>query len=381
MLNFELTDDQKRLKDLAHRFAKDEIVPAAPKYDEAGEFPMPIIHKAYEVGLMNLNIPEEYGGLGLQLVDECLVGEELAWGCAGMGASIGLNALAALPILLSGSPELKKKYLPRLTEEKQLAAYCVTEPEAGSDVAGMQSHARRANGEYVLSGSKCFITNGTYANFYVVFAYTDKEKKHKGMSCFIVEREWEGVSTGQKLKKMGQRASDTTEIFFDNVKVPKENLVGSEGDGFKIAMMVFDRSRPGVGAAAVGLAQRAMECAIGYASERKAFGQPIAAFQGVNFMIANMAMKIEAARLLCYKAAWQMDNGQRNTMTASFAKCFASDMAMEVATDAVQVYGGYGFSKEYPVEKLMRDAKVFQLYEGTSQVQRLIIAREIFKPR
>ncbi len=379
MIGFTLSDEQKALKDLAHKFSEQEIIPRAPKHDETGEFPHEVVKKAREVGLMNLDIPEEYGGPGVGLFDECLVAEELHWGCSGMAASIGLNALAALPVMKAGTDEQKKKYLNRLTRDKQLAAYCVTEPSGGSDVAGMLTTAKKNGNDYVLNGQKAFITNATYSNFYIVFAYTDKEKKHKGMSAFIVERESPGLKVGRKLDKMGQRASDTAEIFFEDVKVPAENLLGQEGDGFKLAMMAFDSSRPGVGIAAVGVARRAMECALKYAQERTSFGMPIYAYQGINFMIADMAMKVEAARLLCWESAWMLDNGIKNTKVASFAKAYASDICMEVATNAVQVYGGYGYSKEYPVEKLMRDAKVFQIYEGTSQIQRLIIARELLR--
>lgn len=379
MIGFTLSDEQKALKDLAHKFSEQEIIPKAPQHDASGEFPHDVVNKAREVGLMNLDIPEEYGGPGVGLFDECLVAEELHWGCSGMAASIGLNALAALPIIKAGTDMQKKKYLNRLTKEKQLAAYCVTEPSGGSDVAGMLTTAKKVGNDYVLNGQKAFITNATYSGFYVVFGYTDKAQKHKGMSAFIVERESSGLKIGRKLDKMGQRASDTAEIFFEDVKVPAENLLGKEGDGFKLAMMAFDSSRPGVGIAAVGVARRAMECALKYAQERTSFGMPIYAYQGINFMIADMAMKVEAARLLCWESAWMLDSGIKNTKVASFAKAYASDVCMEVTTNAVQVYGGYGYSKEYPVEKLMRDAKVFQIYEGTSQVQRLIIARELLR--
>lgn len=328
---------------------------------------------------MNLNIPAKYGGPELSLVDECIIGEELSWGCAGIGASFGINALAALPIILSGTEAQKEKYLRLLTEKLRLISYCVSEPGAGSDVAGMQTKAERHNGYYKLSGQKMFITNASYADYYTVFAYTDREKRHRGMSCFVVERGAKGVSTGKKLDKMGQRASDTSEVYFDQVEVPEANRIGHEGEGFQIAMRVFDRSRPVVASTAVGVARRAMEEAIRYARTRTAFGKPIFSFQGIGFMIADMAMKIEASRLLCLKAAATVDAGERNTKLASYAKAFACDTCMEVTTNAVQVFGGYGYSKEYPVEKLMRDAKVFQVYEGTSQIQRLIIARELSK--
>jgi len=379
MIDFSLSEEQHSIQKLAHEFAEKEMAPVAAEYDRAAKFPWPVVETAYEVGLMNLNIPEPYGGPGLGLLDECLVAEELAWGCAGMNASIGLNALAALPILFAGNEGQKKTYLPRLAREKQFAAYGLSEPAAGSDVAGIQTTARRQGDEYILTGTKNFITNASIAHFYIVFAYTNKEKKHKGVSAFIVEREWSGVMPGRKDDKMGQRASDTAQLILEEVKVPKANLLGQEGDGFKIAMQVFDRSRPGVAASAVGLARRAMEYAIEYAQDRTAFGVPIARHEGVSFKIAQMAMEIAAARHLTWHAAWLIDQGQHNTLEASYAKCFAADTVMRVTTEAVQVFGGYGYITEYPVEKLMRDAKVFQIYEGTSEIQRVIMARELFR--
>jgi acyl-CoA dehydrogenase len=380
MIDFSLTEEQKAIQKLAHEFAEKEMAPVAAEYDRSAKFPWPVIEKAYEVGLLNLNIPEEYGGPGLKLLDECLVAEELGWGCAGMNASFGINALAALPILVAGNEEQKRKYLPRLTREKQFIAYAVSEPAAGSDVVGLQTTAKKRGQEYILTGTKNFITNASIANFYVVFAYTDKDKKHAGISAFVVERDWPGVQPGRKDEKMGQRASDTAQLILEEVKVPKENLLGAEGDGFKIAMTVFDKSRPVVAAGAVGLARRAMEYAIEYAQDRTAFGQPIARFQGISFKIAQMAMDIAAARLLTWQAAWLGDHGMRNTLEASYAKCFAADTVMQVTTEAVQVFGGYGYIKEYPVEKLMRDAKIFQIYEGTSEIQRVIMARELLRP-
>jgi acyl-CoA dehydrogenase len=379
MIGFSLSDEQRAIQKLAHEFAQKEIAPVAAEYDHTAKFAWPVLEKAYEVGLMNLNIPEEYGGGGLDLLDECLVSEELSWGCAGIGAAIGLNALAALPILLAGTQEQKKTYLNRLARENQLAAYALSEPAAGSDVVGIQTTAQRQGDEYILTGTKNFITNASVARFYVVFAYTDKEKKHHGLSAFVVERQWPGVMPGRKDDKMGQRASDTAQLILEEVRVPKANLLGREGDGFKIAMQVFDRSRPGVAAAAVGVSRRALEYAVQYAQDRTAFGVPIARHEGISFKIAQMAMEIAAARHLTWHAAWLVDQGQRNTLEASYAKGFAADTCMRVTTEAVQVFGGYGYIKEYPVEKLMRDAKVFQIYEGTSEIQRVIIARELFK--
>jgi acyl-CoA dehydrogenase len=381
MVDFKLTDEQEAIRRLAHEFAEKEIAPVAAHYDEIAKIPLEVLKKANEVGLMNLNIPEEYGGPGLPLFDDCLVAEELSWGCAGISASIGVNALAALPILIGGNEAQKKKYLTRLTREGQFASYCVSEPAAGSDVAGIETVAKKYGDEYMISGTKNFITNASVANFYVVFTYTNREQKHRGMSTFIVERDWPGVIAGRKDDKMGQRGSDTAQLILDEVKVPKENLLRGEGEGFKIAMKAFDRSRPGVGASAVGLARRAMEHAIAYSKVRTTFGVPIASHQAISFKIADMAMKIAAARHLVWHAAWLYDQGMKNTMESSFAKAFAADTCMEVTTEAVQVFGGYGYIREYPVEKLMRDAKVFQIYEGTSEIQRLIIAREILNPK
>ncbi|MBI1748967.1 MAG: acyl-CoA dehydrogenase family protein [Acidobacteria bacterium] len=377
MVEFNLTEEQRAIRDLAHEFAQKEIAPVAAEYDVSAKFPWPIVDKAFEVGLMNLNLPEKYGGADLPLLSEMLVTEELCWGCAGIAISITLNQLAALPILIGAEEALKQKYLNRLTREKQLASYCVSEPAAASDVAGIETVAKRYGQEYVISGTKNFISNASVANFYVVFAYTDREKKHKGMSAFIIDREWTGVIPGRKDDKMGQRASDTAQLILDEVKVPIANRIGAEGEGFKIAMKAFDRSRPGVGVSAVGVARRAMEHAVDYAKVRTTFGVPIGSHQAIAFKLADMGMKVAAARHLVWHAAWLYDQGRRNTREASFAKCFAADTCMEVTTEAVQVFGGYGYVREYPVEKLMRDAKVFQIYEGTSEIQRLIIARDM----
>lgn len=379
-INFHLSEEQKMLREMAHDFAANEIVPVAAHYDETCEFPWDIVKKAREVGLINTNIPAEYGGGGLHAFEEALIGEELAWGCTGISTALNINNLASIPIIVAGSEEQKKKWLGSLVDGA-MASYCVTEPGAGSDVAGMQSTARKVGNEYVINGTKTFISNASVADFYVVFAYTDKSQKHMGVSCFVIERDREGVSVSKKFDKMGQRASDTAEVTFEEVVVPEENRIGPEGAGFLIAMKVFDASRPGVAAAAVGLARRAMEEAINYAKEREAFGQPIYKFQAVGHKLADMAMNIEAARLLAWRAAWLLDQGTPNTKFASFAKAFAADTAMKVTTDAVQIFGGYGYMKEYPVEKLMRDAKVFQIYEGTSEIQRNIIVRELIKGR
>ncbi len=377
MLNFDLSAEQRMLRDLAHDFAENEIKPVAAHYDETAEYPWPIIKKAQEFGLFSVNIPEAYGGPGMSLLEEVILTEELAWGCSGIETALMLNSLAALPIKIAGNEEQKKKYLTRMAEGT-MAAYCVTEPGAGSDVAGIKLSAERKGDRYVLNGTKIWITNGPVADIFVVFARTNKEDRYGGLSAFIVEREW-GVTTGQHLPKMGQRAAWASEVFFEDVEVPVENRLGPEGAGFLIAMKVFDSSRPAVSSAAVGVARRAFEEAKEYAKTRIAFGKPIIAKQAIGFKLADMAIQIEAGRLLAYKAAWMLDNGQRNTTLAAYAKAFCADMAMKTTTEAVQVFGGYGYSREYPVEKLMRDAKIFQIYEGTSEIQRHIIAREIAK--
>ena len=380
MVDFTLTEEQKSMREMAHDFAEKEIRPVAWEYDKDGTWPQDIIEKAWELGLMNGHLPSEYGGPGLGFFDGALIEEEIAWGCSGIGTSVTCNGLATAPIVLAGSEELKKEYLGRLSEAPLLASFCLTEPDAGSDVSGMKTTATRHGDKWVINGSKCFITNGEYANYYTVYAKTDKEAGHRGISCFIVPRD-AGVVVDKHEDKMGQRASNTATITFPEVEIPLNHLVGEENKGFKIAMMTLDRTRPGVAAMATGVARAAMEMAIEYSKERVQFGVPIAMHQAVQFMIADMATDIEAARLLTWKSAVLLDQGQRNTLVSSHAKRFAADIAMKVATDAVQIYGGYGFIKDYPVEKLFRDAKIMQLYEGTSQIQRLVIARETLLPR
>jgi acyl-CoA dehydrogenase len=380
VVDFTLTDEQKNLREMAHDFAAKEIRPVAWEYDKDGTWPEKIIEKAWEVGLMNTHIPEEYGGPGAGYLDGCIIEEELSWGCSGIQTSVGCNGLATAPVVLGGSEELKKEYLGRLTEAPLLASFCLTEPDAGSDVSGMKTTAVKQGDKWVINGSKCFITNGGYANWYTVYAKTDKDAGHRGISAFVVPRD-AGVVVDKKEDKMGQRASNTATVSFNDVEIPADHLIGEENKGFKLAMMTLDRTRPGVAAMATGIARAAMEFAIDYSKERVQFGVPIAMHQAIQFMIADMATDVEAARLLTWKSAVMLDQGQRNTLLSSHAKRFAADAAMKVATDAVQVYGGYGFIKEYPVEKLMRDAKIMQLYEGTAQIQRLVIARETLIPR
>jgi acyl-CoA dehydrogenase len=380
VVDFTLTDEQRALREMAHDFAANEMRPVAWDYDRDSTWPEDILRKAWELGILNTHIAEEYGGPGIDFLGGALIEEELGWGCSGIGTSIACNGLATTPIVIGGSEELKRRYLSSLTEEFRLASFCLTEPDAGSDVSGMRTTAVKKGDKYVINGSKCFITNGGYADFYTVYAKTDKDAGHRGISAFVVPRE-AGVVVDKKEDKMGQRASNTATITFNDCEVPADHLLGEENKGFKLAMMTLDRTRPGVAAMAVGIAQAAFEFATDYSKERVQFGVPIAMHQAIQFMIADMATDIEAARLLVWKSAVLLDQARRNTLESSHAKRFAADTAMKVATDAVQVYGGYGFIKEYPVEKLMRDAKIMQLYEGTSQIQRLVIARETLLPR
>ncbi|WP_411824192.1 acyl-CoA dehydrogenase family protein [Leptospira sp. 'Mane'] len=375
MIDFSLTDEQKALRDLARDFAKNEIAPKAEHHDHTGEFPKEILKKAHEVGLMNLHIPTQYNGAGMGVMDEIITFEELFYACSGVSTAILANNLALAPVLLGASDEILKKFIQPMADQLTMAAYAVTEPGAGSDVAGIRTTAKRVGDDYVINGSKMWITNAGVADWFFILAKTDSNAGHKGMSGFIVDAKTPGIILGKKEKNMGQRCSDTRSVTFEDLKVPKWQMVGKEGDGFKIAMGAFDHTRPTVAIGAVGVARAAMDHSIRYANTRNAFGKPISVNQGVSFPIAEMARDIEAGRLLCYQAGWLIDNGYRNTYQASIAKVFCADMAMRVCTDAVQVFGGYGFNEEYPVEKLMRDVKIFQIYEGTSQIQRVIISK------
>jgi len=378
-LQLELSGDQKMLQELARDFTRKEIIPKAEHHDRTGEWPRDIFDKARKLGLVNVNVPEAYGGMGASVLEECIVTEEMAYGCSGIQTALMLNQLAALPLLIAGNDSQKQRYLPRLTEDGKVISYALTEPDAGSDVAGIKTTAQRQGDTYVLNGSKTWITDAPVADYFIVFAKTDPNGGHKGMSAFVVERNFPGLSTGKPLEKMGQHAAQTSMVYLENVAVPIENRLGEEGDGFLIAMKVFDRSRPPVAAAATGVARRALDEAVKYAGERTTFGKPISHYQGVGFMLADMKIRVEAARSLFLRAAWLVDHGQRNTMEAAVAKAFCADAAMQNATDAVQVFGGNGYSKEYPVEKLMRDAKIYQIYEGTTQIQKMIILRELYR--
>ncbi len=380
MVDFTLTDEQKNLRDMAHDFAENEIRPVAWEYDKDGTWPQDLVEKAWEVGLMNTHIPEEYGGPGISFLDGCIIEEELSWGCSGIQTSLGCNGLASAPVTIAASDEIKKKYLGMLTESPKLASFCLTEPGAGSDVSSMRTRATKKGDKYVINGQKCFITNGQYADWYTVYAKTDPEAGHRGISAFVVPRD-ETVVIDKKEDKMGQRASNTATVTFNDTEIPADHLIGEENHGFKVAMATLDHTRPGVAAMALGIQRAAFEFAKQYATERVQFGVPIAMHQAIQFMLADMATKIHASRLMTWTAATLLDQGKRNPLESSHAKRFAADSALEITTDAVQIYGGNGFIKEYPVEKLMRDAKIMQLYEGTSQIQRLVIARETLLPR
>lgn len=376
-MDFALDDEQSMIYDLAGKFAREVMAPNAAKYDAAAEFPQDIVAQARELGLMNVSVPEEFGGTGGTVLDLMLVAEQLGWGCSGIGLAILLNNLAADPINIAANEEQRREYFGKLAES--FGAYALTEPAAGSDASAIRTRATKHAEGWSITGQKIWISNASVADFFVVFAKTDPDAGTHGITAFLVDRELEGVSVGKPLAKMGQKASPACEVFFENVVVPDSKRLGEENDGFKIAMRVFDRSRPMVGAMATGLAQRALDEAVGYATQREAFGRPIIRHEGVGFKIADMGMRVEAARMLVRAAAWRKDRGEDNSLYASYAKAFGSDTAMWAATECAQVLGGYGFSKEYPAEKLMRDAKVMQIYEGTNEIQRLVIARRLEK--
>ena len=373
------TEEQLALAQTARDFAKKEIIPVAGELDETGEFPTAITKKAWELGLMNCEVPEKYGGLGLDCLSHVLVQEEIGYGCAGVNTTLAGNMLGAMPLVLAGSESQKEEFLGRLTEEPIFAAYCCSEPDAGSDVAGMTTKVEKKGDEYVINGQKRWITNGGVASWFTLFATFDRAKKHKGITAFVADAKTPGIKIGKKENKLGQRCSNTVDVIFEDVRLPKTALIGEEGGGFKVAMMTFDRTRPWIAAGATGIIRRALEECTAYALERKTFGVPIAQHQAIQFMLADMAIAYEATRLLSHKAAWLVDNGSLDSQVSAYAKAYGADAAMRVATDAVQVFGGYGYTKEYPVEKLMRDAKLLQIYEGTSQIQRMVIARNLFK--
>ena len=377
MYSFDLTEEQKALVDMARRFTRERVIPAAPALDENEQFPLELFAEAHALGLANVEIPTEYGGLGLGCLDHCLLDEEIAYGCLGVNTTLAANQLGSMPLIIAGSDEQKSKYLSMLVNEPVFAAYACSEPDAGSDVAGMTTRYEQHGDEYVITGQKRWITNSAYARWFTVFATRDRALKHKGITCFVVDADAPGVKIGKKEHKLGQRCSQTGDIILEEVRVPKSAIVGAEGKGFYVAMKTFDRSRPWIAAGAAGVIRRALEESVAYAKERKTFGVPIGQHQAIQIMLADMAIKHEATRLLCHKAAMQVDKGQLDSVVSAYAKTFGADSAMEVTTDAVQVFGGYGYTREYPVEKLMRDAKLLQIYEGTSQIQRMVIARNL----
>lgn len=375
-MQFELTQEQKQIQSLAQQFANNEIKPIAAQADQNAQFPMSIYDNAFSLGLLNSSLPQEYGGAGLGCMELVLITEELCYSCLGIGAALCINSLAAEPILIAGTLEQKTKYLSRLTSGA-MASFALTEPSAGSDVASIKTKAEKVQGGYRLTGSKIWISNANMAEFFVVFAKTDPQGGYKGLSAFIVSADTEGLSVGAPISKMGQKAAPACEVFLDNVFVPDDQLLGEEGSGFNIAMKVFDRSRPMVAAFGVGLIQRCLDESLAYARERESMGRPLIAHQAIAHKLADMRMRLETARLLTYQAAWRLDNGLNNTIEASMAKVNAADSAMWAATETIQIFGGMGYSTEYPAEKLFRDAKVLQIYEGTSEIQRNIIAREL----
>jgi len=380
VISFSLTEEQLALQEMAREFAEKEMIPNAAKYDKGDQFSEDVMKKAFEVGFLTCTIPEKYGGGEMNDLDTVVISEELAAGCAGMYTTMMVNALAYTPVILFGTDEQKKKFLTPQTEKMSFASFCLTEREAGSDAGALKTRAKKVGKEYIINGSKCFISNGGLASFYVVFANSNPEKGMRGLSAFIVPREAPGVIIGKEEDKMGHRASNTVEMTFEDVKIPETNLLGKEGIGFIIAMKTLDKTRAPVGAAGVGVARAALEYAIEYAKNRKQFGKPIALFQNTLFKIAQMAMEINAARHLVWHAAWLMDEGKPCGKESAMAKAFGSDVAMKVTIECVQILGGYGYMKDYPMEKLMRDAKLLQIYEGTNEIQRLVISREVIGP-
>ncbi|MCK1994566.1 acyl-CoA dehydrogenase [Peribacillus muralis] len=379
-MQFKLTEEHEMIRKMVRDFAQNEVAPTAAERDEEERFDREIFDKMAELGLTGIPWPEEYGGIGSDYLAYCIAIEELSRVCASTGVTLSAHtSLAGWPIYKFGSEEQKQKYLRPMAQGEKIGAYGLTEPSSGSDAGGMRTTAKLVGDEYIISGSKIFITNGGIADTYVVFALTDPESKQKGTSAFIIESDFPGFSVGKKEKKLGIRSSPTTEIIFDECRVPKANLLGKEGEGFKIAMMTLDGGRNGIAAQAVGIAQGALDAAVNYAKERVQFGKPISAQQGIGFKLADMATGVEASRLLTYQAAWLESVGLPYGKESAMSKLFAGDTAMKVTTEAVQVFGGYGYTKDYPVERYMRDAKITQIYEGTQEIQKLVISRMVTK--
>ncbi len=383
MLDFTLTPEQLELQQKAREFARKEILPIAWYYDEIDETPLPLLRKAYDAQLINGDIPQQYGGKGWGLLENVLATEEFAAACPGLATSLFDNSLGMEPLKLSKNEALKKKYLPRILNEFKLICFATSEPTMGSDVAGIRCRAARDGEDYVLNGTKYWITNGGIADYMSIFATVDPDSRHEGICAFLVEKDWEGVSIGRRITKLGQRGSNTVGLNFKDVRVPKDNVLAPPGEGFELAMRTFARTRPSIGAFAVGTARSAMEFAIDYTKKRRAFGTKIANFQAIQHKIAEMYQKVATSRLLVWKAAWEADQGLDPTITASIAKFYSSEAALEVANQALQILGGYGYTKMFPVEKLLRDARLFSIYEGTSEIQRHIVsgyAMNVYQP-
>ncbi|MBI2154666.1 MAG: acyl-CoA dehydrogenase family protein [Candidatus Rokubacteria bacterium] len=377
-----LTDEQRAVRDLVREIAREKIAPVAALYDETESYPEEIMKLLAQQGLMGIWVPEAYGGTNMGALAVALVAEEIAWACAATATNWGATPLGGYPILLAGTEEQKRRYLPRLASGELLAAYSLSEPGAGSDAASLQTTAVRKGDRYILNGTKLWCSNGSNAGVITLFATVDRTKGAKGITAFLVEPTFPGFAVGKKEKKMGIRASPTVALHLQDCEVPVENRLGAEGEGFRIAMRTLDFTRPMTGATAVGVAQAALDAALAYAKERRQFNQPIAAFQGIQFMLADMAMQVHGARLMVHHVASLVDRGAPATvLEASMAKCFAADAAMSVATDAVQIFGGVGYTREFPVERFMRDAKIMQIYEGTNQIQRMIIAEQLLRDR
>ncbi len=379
-MNYQLNEQQIMIRDLARQIAREKIQPKACEYDEKEEFPREIMKVLSESDLFGVYIEEQYGGTGGGVFELAIVTEELSCACGGIAVCFAASALGAYPIILFANPEQKKKYLPDLAAGKKLAAFALTEAGAGSDASNIKTVARKQGNHYILNGTKQWITNGGEAEVYTVIAMTDQAKGARGASAFIVEKDTPGFSFGKKEKKLGIRASTTRELVFTDCKIPQENLIGKEGMGFIVAMKTFDASRPGVAAQAVGIAQGALDLTLEYSRQRVQFGKSISSFQGIQFMLADMATEIEAARALVYAACRHVDSGAKSVAKeSSMAKLFASDVCMKITTDCVQIFGGYGYMRDYPIEKFMRDAKITQIYEGTNQIQRDIIAHHLIR--
>jgi len=379
MPDFSLSPEQESLRDMARKFARAEMAPHAAECDRAARFPEEIYRKAHALGLMNLNVPAELGGSGLSLFEQCLIVEELAYACGGMTTSIIANCLALEPILLGGTDEQKQRFLAPFCADYHLASFALTEPSGGSDAGGLKTRARRDGDAYVIDGEKCFITNAPHAALYTVFTTIDPALRHRGITAFVVPRSAEGVTPGKDEEKMGHRASSTSTVRFERVRVPVADRLGPDGGGFSLAMRTLDMTRTPIGALATGIAQAALDHAAAYSLKRESFGKPIAEHQAIQTKLADMVQSVRAARLLTWQAAWTIDRGAKGTLESSIAKCFASDAAMHVADEAIQTFGGYGYMREYPVEKLLRDAKLTQIYEGANEIQRTVIARELLR--